>query len=369
MQPSPQKNARRAVCWNISRWKRGAVRAMLTTPAGPPVFCRTGDGAVNLAARIQGEVVVWASKNHDSMKEFAQMRGVPVALLEDGFIRSVGLGAAFVGPASLVLDRSGIYYDPAQPSDLEDLLENEEFPPALLTRAQKLREELIRLSVTKYNLITDGGDIVVPPGQRVILVPGQVEDDASIRKGSPFVRTNLALLEAARARHPDAFIIYKPHPDVAAGYRQGAIPFKEAVRLADAVAERQSITDLFRIAHHVETMTSLAGFEALLRGLRVTCHGQPFYAGWGLTEDLHPIPRRTRKRNLDELVAAALILYPRYADPVTGRPCTAEDVVKRLAEEAAKPPSPKSEKYKKMRHLYALLRHRLFGLWDARKRR
>ena len=39
----------------------------------------------------------------------------------------------------------------------------------------------------------------------------------------------------------------------------------------------------------METMTSLAGFEALLRGKPVTTHGQPFYAGWGLTEDICPV--------------------------------------------------------------------------------
>ena len=82
-------------------------------------------------------------------------------------------------------------------------------------------------------------------------------------------------------------------------------------------------------------MTSLAGFEALLRGKPVTTYGQPFYAGWGLTEDLCPVPRRTRRRSLDELVAGALILYPRYLDPVTGLRCTPELLVERLGHRRA----------------------------------
>jgi capsular polysaccharide export protein len=59
-------------------------------------------------------------------------------------------------------------------------------------------------------------------------------------------------------------------------------------------------------------MTSLVGFEALLRRLTVVVYGKPFYAGWGLTQDRKPISRRIRRLTLDELVAAALLLYPRY---------------------------------------------------------
>jgi len=81
----------------------------------------------------------------------------------------------------------------------------------------------------------------------------------------------------------------------------------------------------------VHVNTSLTGFEALLRHKPVTTYGVPFYAGWGLTTDLGPVPsRRNATRTLDELVAAALLLYPRYLDPLTGLPCPAEVVVGRL---------------------------------------
>jgi capsular polysaccharide export protein len=82
----------------------------------------------------------------------------------------------------------------------------------------------------------------------------------------------------------------------------------------------------------VHVNTSLAGFEALLREKSVTTYGVPFFAGWGLTTDVGPVPqRRTAKRTVDELVAAALLLYPRYLDPETGLPCPAEIVVTRLS--------------------------------------
>ena len=59
-------------------------------------------------------------------------------------------------------------------------------------------------------------------------------------------------------------------------------------------------------------MTSLGGFEALLRGKKVSCYGRSFYAGWGLTTDMVPMPSRSRRLSIDELVAGALFSYPRY---------------------------------------------------------
>src|SRR4029079_4002776 len=97
------------------------------------------------------------------------------------------------------------------------------------------------------------------------------------------------------------------------------------------------IATLLDRASRVETLTSLAGFEALLRGKRVAAHRQPFYAGWGLTEDLHAPPRRQRRLDIDELVAGALILYPRYYDPVSRLPCPGEGARERLGDKRAKP--------------------------------
>lgn len=45
-------------------------------------------------------------------------------------------------------------------------------------------------------------------------MPGQVEDDASIKTGTVLIKSNLELLRTVRERNPHAYIIYKPHPDV-----------------------------------------------------------------------------------------------------------------------------------------------------------
>jgi capsular polysaccharide export protein len=145
---------------------------------------------------------------------------------------------------------------------------------------------------------------------------------------------NLALLRAVRAAAPDAFLIYKPHPDVEAGFRRGRIASQDLAGLADHVAMEAPMAGLFAQVDAVHCLTSLTGFEALLRGLPVTLWGQPFYAGWGLTDDRGPVlpaARRLRRLDLDSLIAGALILYPRYIDPVTQLPCPVGVFLERLA--------------------------------------
>lgn len=263
---------------------------------------------------------------------------VPQAIrVEDGFLRSRGLGAALTPPLSLIADDLGIYFDPTNPSRLEALIAAGP-PPGGEARAAGLIQALIRQRLTKYNL---GGAASLPPraGRARILVPGQVEDDASILKGAGSERTNLALLARVRAERPEAQIIFKPHPDVEAGLRLGQIPDRLLKGLADHVARAADPVQLIDEADELWTITSTMGFEALLRGLPVTTLGAPFYAGWGLTRDLGPVPaRRTARPSLAALVHACLIAYPRYRDPVTGLPCPVEVALERLASNAAPQP-------------------------------
>lgn len=265
-------------------------------------------------------VMVWAGK----------AEGAPegAVRVEDGFLRSRGLGAELVPPLSLVTDGRGIYYDPGSESDLEHLIAaRAELTAGQRQRAEALIARLVELGLSKYNL--GGARPDLPQGARV-LVPGQVEDDASVRLGGGRVRRNADLLRLVRQERPGAVIVYKPHPDVAAGLRPGAVP--EAEALADVVADGADIAGLLEAVQEVWTLTSLTGFEALLRGVPVVTLGAPFYAGWGLTRDLGDVPARRRARpDLAGLVHAALIDYPRYADPVTGLPCPVEVAVERLA--------------------------------------
>ena len=195
-------------------------------------------------------------------------------------------------------------------------------------RAERLIRSLTDKGLSKYNLGGTPPDL--PQGHRV-LVPGQVEDDASIHLGAGEIATNRALLEAARAANPGAVILYKPHPDVEAGLRPGAVAGAED--LADMVLPGADTAALLAEVDEVFTITSLMGFEALLRGKAVTVTGTPFYAGWGLTRDLGRVPARRQARpSVLGLAHAALIDYPRYFDPVTRQPCAVETAVLRLSE-------------------------------------
>lgn len=315
----------------FARWKRRLVRPFLAGTASSWSLGSDVDGAVRRAAETEGRVCVWASREPADLAVRASAAGVPVVRVEDGFLRSVGLGSDFLPGASLVFDRRGIYYDPQALSELEEILEFEDLDPDALVQASRLRERLVRTGVSKYNLGREAPFGFETDPRRRILVPGQVEDDASVRLGGGDICSNLELLRAVRARCPDALIVFKPHPDVEAGNRRGGIADSEARRFCDLVLRSASPHAAIAAVDEVHTLTSLIGFEALLRGRKVVTYGGPFYAGWGLTEDLLSFPRRTRKLSLDELVAGALIVYPAYVDPVTGLPCDAETVALRLA--------------------------------------
>ena len=277
-------------------------------------------------------VAVWASGPFgNGLADVAQNRRFATLFLEDGFLRSVGLGADLVRPLSWVIDRRGMYYDVSRPSDLEHLLQTFSFDGAVLERAAALRHTLVSSGLTKYNVGTRLWNRPPQAGQKpVVLVPGQVETDASIRYGAPGVHTNLALLKAVREAHPRAWLLYKPHPDVLAGLRGKGAQEDQAVKWCDEVVGDVAIGALLGAVDSVHVMTSLAGFEALLRGKPVVCHGLPFYAGWGLTQDVLQAPRRACKLGIDELVAGVLLLYPTYVSRDTGQICTAERALAEL---------------------------------------
>lgn len=265
-------------------------------------------------------VLVWGrEKKIDERCKFVHV--------EDGFLRSVGLGADLVRPLSWVFDQTGIYYDATQVSDLELILQHQQFDEPLLQRAAALRTRLIDARLTKYNVGQDIQWQRPNSAKSVILVPGQVESDASIRYGSVVIKQNMQLLKTVREQNPDAYIVYKPHPDVVAGLRAKGENEDQARQWCDEIVREVSITALFQQVDAVHVLTSLAGFEALIRGLDVVTYGQPFYAGWGLTTDYYPPARRGRKLSLEALIAGALILYPRYVHPVSGAFTTPESVL------------------------------------------
>lgn len=333
-----QGNRGIAAASGMAFWKREAMRRFLWDGERSPPFLAASKG-LRRAHRRKGSIAVWPSRVSSGLGPQAQALGVPVARVEDGFLRSKGLGAALTPPGSVVIDRTGIYYDARSASDLETLLATHDFPPAITDRARRLRAAIRATGVTKYGL--DAGKMLdLPAGRRTVLAIGQVEDDLSVQWGGAGVTGNLDLLRRVRRAEPEAHIIYRPHPDVQAGLRRGHLSDAVVLDHADSIDTGAPLMALVQAVDEVHVLSSLTGFEALMRDRPVTVHGMPFYAGWGLTRDLaEPNGRRGRRLTMDQLVAAALILYPRYLDPVTRLPCGPEIMVERMASGSTSPMS------------------------------
>lgn len=239
-----------------------------------------------------------------------------------------------------MIDKQGIYYDATQPSDLETLLRScEDLTSKQSARVKVLRDKLLTQRVSKYNVgaevSSDNKQGAISAkmqwmqdakrsGKPRLLIVGQVEDDLSVQYCGSDIKTNRGLIERVRRDNPDAYLIYKPHPDVEAGLRAGKVE-AGCLQQIQAVAYDTAMPDCLACVDEVHTISSLTGFEALLRELKVTCYGLPFYAGWGLTTDIDAnqspkaeyLQRRTRDTalSLEQLLHCALIRYPLYRLP------------------------------------------------------
>lgn len=292
--------------------------------------------------KTKNAFVAWASSCPDEIKNMALEKSIPLFQAEDGFLRSSGLGIKLALPGSLAFSKFGIHYDSTTPSELEYKLNTHEYKDWQIHRARELMVSIIKNKVAKYG----GAQSSATPwphiveGKRKILVIGQVEDDASLKKGSPVIYTNLALIQQVRALRPNDYIAFKPHPDVESGLRLGKVDVEDAKKHVDIVLSGVGSYNALEDADEVHVMSSQTGLEALMLGKRVVCHGIPFYSGWGLTEDVLPCERRTRKLTIEELIYTALIDYPYYIDPVTGLPCTPEVMVDRITNLTSWPHAP-----------------------------
>lgn len=302
--------------WGFSLWKQKFIKNYLGQPNNQITFKpKKGIFARILDKNISCDhLVVWGYKEPHHVKNLLNSKA-KIWRMEDGFIRSIGLGANLIRPLSLVLDDQGIYYDPSKPSRLETILNNIEILPEQQRRAQQLRVKIVSQHLSKYNVGEAESWPEIPAGKTIILVPGQVEDDASVRLGGCGIFTNLALLQAVRASQPDAWIVYKPHPDVEAGLRPGKIVDKVLDKYANSVIYKLDMPSCLEKVDEIHTISSLTGFEALLRQKKVYCYGLPFYAGWGLTVDRIGCERRQKRLTLDELTYGVLVLYPLYKLP------------------------------------------------------
>ncbi|MBX1886586.1 capsular polysaccharide biosynthesis protein [Campylobacter peloridis] len=315
-----QANSNTLYFLGFSKWKREYVKPFFKAKNNKIIFLNSLAALYKANLNPEDKIFIWGKKHDKTLlaKDFKN----EIFLVEDGFLRSVFLGSDLTRPFSLIIDSKGLYVDPSKPSDLEDILQNHIFDENLKQRAKKLITTITQNKFSKYNGLKHE-KLNFNTNKKIILIPAQVEDDASMILGGGGFDT-LKLLQSVRKANENAFIVFKPHPDVLSGNRKGLKDKSIILKYCDEIIENVSIDSAINASDEVHTITSTSGFDALLRGKKVVVYGKPFYAGWGLTTDLHEIPRRTRVLSLEELVAGVLILYPRYIHPKSKNLCEVE---------------------------------------------
>jgi capsular polysaccharide export protein len=157
----------------------------------------------------------WGRKvSGDRARARAAQKGVPFALLEDGFLRSVERDGA---PLSLVVDDLGIYYDCRNPSRLEELI----LQPLGQGEADRARALVLawrQVRASKYNHARDYAGVLP---ERYVLVCDQTFGDLSVQHGGADAASFRRMLEAALSENPACSVVVKTHPDVVMGRKRG----------------------------------------------------------------------------------------------------------------------------------------------------
>jgi capsular polysaccharide export protein len=270
----------------------------------------------------------------------ARLRGLPHWHLEDGFLRSVGLGKSGSIPLSIIADDLGLPVDAGVTSRLE-LLIGDPTRQRDAACGKTIRERLVEHKLSKYNHLPHKAPKIPPSTRRRLLLVDQVVGDVSVGRALGSAASFEQMLRDAVASGGQCLV--RTHPDVMAGYRKGYLT-ELAARTPGVVFvdDQVSVASILDVVDEVWTVSSQFGLDALLRGLPVRCYALPFYAGWGLTQDNASegaraaiAQRRTARPTLDELVEVVFSVYPSYRNPATWQPMHALQAIDLLVEEMA----------------------------------
>jgi len=264
----------------------------------------------------------------------ARRKGIPYIAFEDGFLRSLLPGDAEM-PIGMVMDRTGIYYDSTQPSDMEACINRRRSAgcgPEVLRAVEKLRDS--RLSKYNHATIDDLsglGLLSADRSERVIVIDQTVGDAAIAGAGADAVSFD-TMLRMAAAENPAAEILLRVHPETMLGRKAGYFSADRLQHLVetDAALERCHSEGRLRLTPEpvnpwvllegcakAYCVSSQLGFEAVLAGCEVHCFGMPFYGGWGITRDrMVSAPLRRVAATAEAVFAGAYLDYSFYVDHV-----------------------------------------------------
>lgn len=229
--------------------------------------------------RVNPVIYIWGYKAPDFFIDYIREQKLDIFFLEDGFIRSGPCDESGTPPLSIVMDSQAPYFDTTRPNDLTDLIANFDFEQDGYdeTLAQEMLDYYVSKRVSKYNHqpYVDVIPIYGVKNEKRILVLGQVPYDDSLKYGGGLDITLLDVVSKAIEENSNAQIIVKPHPMtlndpsiISVLTKLNCLVLTQPIHLVDAL----------ETIDHVYTITSLGGFEALLRGKMVTVLGRPFYS-------------------------------------------------------------------------------------------
>lgn len=249
-------------------------------------------------------IYLWGYKAPTYLIDYIRHHNLDVFFLEDGFIRSAPDADKLTPPLSIIMDSQTPYFDTTRPNDMTELLGSFDFeqPGYDESIAKEILNSFVLNRISKYNNqpLTDVRQLYGPKEKKRILVLGQVPHDDSLKYGGGLGISLLDLTKRAIKDNPNAQVIVKPHPMIL-----GNKMLLEALKELNCLILYRPLhlVDALQTIDHVYTITSLGGFEALLRGKKVTVLGQPFYKGYGLTEDETNIIRPLSKHQIFYIVS------------------------------------------------------------------
>jgi capsular polysaccharide biosynthesis protein len=229
-----------------------------------------------------------------TLAEAARRAGIPTFFMERGLL-----------PDTLVLDPQGVNYDSHIAGAGWDSVVAPTPTPAEI---QRVREYCTALTRTGRTIVASGRDVSseklrsvlsIPTGNRIVLLPLQIESDTNILRHSPLYGTMPDIIRdvgAAAAGCDGVTLIVKPHPED----RNRMVELRSLCTTQMRIAEGLSLRSLLDIADVVTTVNSTVGLEALTTRKPVVVLGNAIYGEKGFTWDVKV------RRDLQERVEAAM---------------------------------------------------------------
>lgn len=279
--------------------------------------------------------VGWGRKKSGFWAEkMAKLTRKKFLLLEDGFIRSFGLGVEGSPSFSLVKDNIGIYYDATTPSRLENILNHYDFKndKKLMDIAKEARAKIVEYKISKYNNFKEVNLDYLHNEKEKVLIVAQTYGDSSLEYGLGNTFGTKEMIDDAIKDNPKAEVYIKIHPDVLTGKKESDINNRDIPSSCHILTDNANPIELMSYFDKMYTKTSGMGFEALLLGKEVYCYGMPFYAGWGVTHDKLECSRRERKLTIDEIFSGAYILYSSYYNPYLNKESSILETIEYIKE-------------------------------------